>query len=143
MKERNLHESLVLHVTAGASILSLAKVKDCFDDEHQRWLMNIVVRPPRLLLLQARSVRKHIKPGGGTSVLSISAFSHVSVTAAAHKFLVILDFARLLRSSDLLKIFSAAALHRPAIQPCRFWISMDTSGYCVSRNRRKTFKRYG
>ncbi len=53
--------------------------------------MNIAVPPPRVLHLQARSVRMHRKPGGVTSALSISAFSHVSVTAMAHKFLFILD----------------------------------------------------
>ncbi len=84
MKERNFHAILVLHVTAVASMLSLAWVKDCFGEEHQRWLMNIAVPPPRLLLLQARSVRMHRKPGGVTSVLSISALSHVSLTSAAH-----------------------------------------------------------
>ncbi len=55
-------------------------MKVCFGDENQHWLMNIAVPPPRLLLLQARSVRKPRKPGGMTSVLSLSAFSHVYVT---------------------------------------------------------------
>ncbi len=94
--------------------------------------MNIAVPPPRVLLLQARSVRKHRKPGGVTSVLSISAFSYVSVTAMARRLLFILDFARLLRPSDVLKILrtlhartfdnvilSGATLRRPAIQPRR------------------------
>ncbi len=57
-------------------------------------------------------------------------FSHISVTVTAHKFMFILDFARLLRSCDLFKIlralhartfgnviFSGATLRTPAIQP--------------------------
>ncbi len=32
MKEENFHESFVLHVTAVVSMLSLAKVKNCFGE---------------------------------------------------------------------------------------------------------------
>ncbi len=53
MKEENFHESFVLHVTAVVSMLSLAKVKNCFGEQHHRWLMSIVVPPPHLLLLHA------------------------------------------------------------------------------------------
>ncbi len=91
MKEENLHESLVLRLTAVASMLSLAYVKDSVVEQHHRWLMKTAVPPPRLLLLHARSVRKHWKPGGVMSVLSISEVSQLSVTAMALRLEYILD----------------------------------------------------
>ncbi len=62
----------------------------------------------------------------------LSEASQLSLTAMALRLVCILDLARLLRSSDLLKIlralhasmyvnviFSGATLRSPAIQPCR------------------------
>ncbi len=42
-------ETLVLRVAAVASMLFLTKTRDCFGDEHQRWLMHIAVPPPSLI----------------------------------------------------------------------------------------------